>query len=336
MKQRKISLNSIIDYDEARRRYLRTGRFQPYIMPIYPVPAIQKAARARAPRVNPLQFAFNNSARGISDAEMNAAYDAAMSQMRAPASYSLVPSPAQQRINNARIGGYLGIEKKYIDNEFALQLGETLAGSEKDPASGALNAIAQGDGPSDRDGRQVTLKSVHIRGQIKVPSLAFDPSAPGAQGTGFSVKFVLLLDTQTNGAQFNAEDVFVDPTDVDLDAFTFRNLQYQKRFRVLKDLMIPVPPATMSPAAYTSENNTPTTENNGDITAIVAAGRSVPFEVNHEFKGTGRNELQTIYTGNAANVSTISDNSLHVMALVSETLGVTAVLQYVSRVRFVG
>lgn len=332
-----MSLNSIIDYDEAQRRYRLTGRFQPYIMPLYPQPAIRRAAVARAPRYNPLQFALNQGNR-VSDAEMNAAYDAAMAQHMVP-NYSLVPSPAQQRVNNARIGGYLGIEKKYIDYEYNAAISNAVAGSEADPATAlALNSIAQGDGPTDRDGRQVTLKSVHLRGMIRTNADIVDPDTATGAANGFVVKLVLLLDTQTNGAQFNAEDVFVEPSNGTLASFTFRELQHQKRFRVLKDLMLTVPAATATRIAGQSENNSPTTPNNFDTSAVLVPARMVPFEMNHEFKGVGKNELKTIYTGNTATVASISDNSLHLMAVkVDEASGASAyILSYVSRVRFVG
>jgi len=332
-----MSLQSVIDYDESRRRYLRTGRFQPYIMPLYPQPAIRRAAVARAPRYNPLQIAFDQGNR-MTDAEINAAYDAAM-QMRAPSAYSLAPTAAQQRVNNARIGGYIGIEKKYVDYVYQDVLTTSVAGSEADPATAlALNAIAQGDDPNQRNAREVTLKSVHMRGFIDVPTTIVDPDAYPTACAGFQVKLALILDTQTNGAQFNAEDVFVDATGTGVDTCTFRNLQFQKRFRVLKDLTLTIPHCTPCVTATTSTNETPTTPNNGDTSNFIIPGRTVPFEINHEFKGTGRNVLKTLYNGTGATVSTITDNSLHVICLRSAgySNSTDASLRYYSRVRYVG
>jgi len=137
-----------------------------------------------------------------------------------------------------RIGGYLGRELKFVDSEVSADsLGKTVAGSEVDPAQDSLNGVAQGDGGSNRDGRITFIHSLHIRGAI-----AFNHSQTFTTPTtaGF-VRLALVLDTQTNGAQLNAEDVFKDPTSTALDWCFLRNLQYTKRFRVLKLLTVKEP-----------------------------------------------------------------------------------------------
>lgn len=214
---------------------------------------------------------------------------------------------SRPKYKNPRTGGYLGIENKFVDYEKSASIVDTVAGAEFDPTEGALNAIAQGDGESQRDGRKVTVRSVHVKGYISLPAQS------GSAMRSRIVRVLLLLDTQTNGAQFNSEDVLVDPTSTALDPFTFRNLQYTNRFRVLKDISITLNPDVISTTA------------NGDRVAQV--------NMHHYFK----NGLSVCFNGTTANVSTIADHSLHIMAISSGTSGGTAcTLNYFSRVRFVG
>lgn len=217
-------------------------------------------------------------------------------------------------IANARIGGLLGMEKKYIDYEYDGAVVATVASSESDPATAlALNAIAQGDGASNRDGRQAVMKSVQVTGMLIREAVATgDVEAQGDQ----YVRLVLLEDTQTNGAQFNAEDVFVDPTDTDLDPFTFRNLEYAKRFRILKDESFIIPASGSA----------------GDPTA---AGTGAAIK---KFKWSVPLNRPVNYSGTTAAVASITDYSYHVMAVKAAITGGASdvSLKYVSRVRFVG
>lgn len=204
---------------------------------------------------------------------------------------------------NTRTGGYIGIEKKFVDYEYEATVASTLAGSEADPTELAISAIAQGDGQSNRDGRRCVLRSVHVKG-----FLAFAPSGATSHGP---CRIVVLLDTQTNGAQFNAEDVFVDPTDTSHDAITFRNLQYQKRFRVLGE--------------FSYDLNSP----GGGATPMTV---SKSFQLHKEFKSG----IPVEHTGTTAAVASISDNSIHVLAVCGTGVAAQVTLRYYSRVRFVG
>lgn len=202
-------------------------------------------------------------------------------------------------------------ENKYIDQEVnASTLTTTWTGGEHDPANNCLNAVSQGDGESSRDGRKYVIKSVHIRGYISrnVIEGSVNPN-PDEIAT-----IALVLDTQTNSNQLNAEDVMADATTI-TSPFTFRNLEYSQRFRVLKYKMLKVPIAQTS--TYAAANNF----NNPEV--------KVPFSMNVSFPVP----IKVICNGTTAGVSDISDNSLHIIACGTSTgLAIT----YASRVRFVG
>lgn len=205
----------------------------------------------------------------------------------------------------------LGVEKKFIDYEYDAVIVETVAGSEADPATAlSLTATAQGDGESNRDGRQVRLLSCHLRGEVQ-----FDPLDQATPGLAQCVRILVVLDKQTNGAQFNAEDVLADPANADLDVHAFRNLQYTQRFRVLKDFTVRQPAFT---AVWDSDST-------------LKAGAQVPFKCNIDL-----GNMPVTYTGTSAAIASIADNSIHVLAIASTTSTGSATLKYISRVRFVG
>jgi len=214
---------------------------------------------------------------------------------------------------NARTGGFLGKELKFLDTEVTgTSIPTSVAGSEIDPATVlCLNAVAQGDGPSDRDGNRYILKSVHVRGYVNWAALV-DGSLPAPDTF---VRLIVLLDTQTNAAQFNAEDVIVDPSSTNLDAVTPRNLQYAARFKVLADKIIRKHQAPVAGGSSAGLADT--------------GGVAVPFEIYRKLN------LPVQCTGTSANVTAITNNSLHVMAISSDNGLITPSLRYYSRVRFI-
>lgn len=215
----------------------------------------------------------------------------------------------RRRYTNPRTGGYLGIEKKYVDYEYNAAIVGSVAGAEADPSTYlALNAIQQGDGQSNRDGFQVDLLSLHLQGHV-----LFSGVSSASPITTPMARILVVLDQQTNGAQLNAEDVLSDPGDANLDVNAFRNLQYTTRFRTLKDIFL----ARESVAAVWDGAN------------VLSNGSIVPWECHIDLKG-----MTTRYNNTTASVANIVDNSLHVICIC--TNGSTAQLRYQSRVRFMG
>ncbi len=213
----------------------------------------------------------------------------------------------------ARTGGFTGIEKKFVDST---RVGLTVAspaagaGGEIDPATvNCLNAVSQGDGESQRDGRQARLLGITVKGHLERTQVS-DQADTGAAATLF---IALILDKQTNGAQFNSEDVYVNPGNNSVTGpHPFRNLANVARFDVL--------------ASKTVSFDGPTTGTDGTNT-LSTSGQSRPFVFSKPLN------LVVNYTGTTANVSTVSDYSLHLVAYASSA-GFT--VSYNARVRFVG
>lgn len=205
---------------------------------------------------------------------------------------------------NRRTGGFTGMELKFVDSSNSQTLVKTPAGSEIDDGTMlCLNGIAQGDGENQRDGREVVVKSVTVKGQVALPAAA-DISVSGP------VFIALVLDQQTNGAQFNAEDVYEQPL-ANQAVSVFRNLEYTGRFRVLATKRIDLNPS--GGAGNGTTNNR--------------------VETSKAFSFYRKLNIPVRYTGTGATVANITDNSLHLMAIGQST---AIEIAWASRVRFIG
>lgn len=195
-----------------------------------------------------------------------------------------------------KVAKALGVEKKFVEYSVGENdISQTLVGSEIDPATAlTISGVAIGDGARNRDGRTITLKSVHVHGIIT----SYTPNDR-------IVRVVLVRDKQTNGAQFNAEDVLL-PTTGTNDVNAFRNLDFIKRFDVLKDLTIVV-----------NTNHAQA----GAISTMRHFKIDVPLNV------------EVDHRGGTDSVTDITDNSLHLLAV---TNGNDMTYKYVARTRFVG
>lgn len=214
-----------------------------------------------------------------------------------------------------KTGGLLGIENKFLDQtKTGTAVVSTLAGAEVDPAStNCINAIAQGDGESNRDGRRYVITGVHVRGSV----YRQNRNNQSEVGDANFVTVALVLDTQTNGTQLSSEDVFTVPAGGS-PALSFNNLKYSQRFRVLwKKTMV-------VPAGYPTWN--------GTADQLETGGTAVTFSIDKEL------HIDVNCLGTAADVSDIVDNSLHMIAFAdtsgSNNNGIEII--YNSRVRFVG
>lgn len=229
---------------------------------------------------------------------------------------SVYRPPAQRARyrSNPRTGGFLGVERKFVDADKSgiAFTNNTWAGANLDPATNnQLNPVAQGDGESERDGRNYNMLSIHIKGYVHVD--AAEASVATFPDTMFRI--ALVLDTQTNGAQLDPTNVFTGTNAI----VAFRNLQYIKRFKVLKDIML------CKNAMQTNE---------GGTNSFAHGTWRIPFEIHHEFK----TPVQVNTTGTAATVSVVTDNSLHLIgtALQDGIITANTKIYYNSRLRFVG
>lgn len=229
---------------------------------------------------------------------------------------ALVRSTMERRIaENLRTGGYLGIERKFYDTFLGFTAVPSpvgaLTGGEMDPATkDCLNAIVQGAGPNQRIGRQCTLKSCYVQGILSSVATNTAEHAP-------IVTVFLVLDRQTNGSQLASEQVFTNPSsEASVSPFPFHDLENVKRFRVLDKVTVTL---TDYSIAYNS-------------TSMVyhQAGGNAPFSL----KWSG--DLVVNYDDpTTENVSSISDNSLHVIAFASNTASSVSIA-YNARIRFYG
>lgn len=222
-----------------------------------------------------------------------------------------------RRRMNARIGGYLGIEKKFLDCYASLVVipaPTDCTGGEMQPEGGCTNALsvpAQGDGETNRDGKNITFKSIFITGTVTQTALTTQATAI----TPPTIFVALVMDTQTNGTAINSEDVFTNPNDTALvNGFPLRNLQYSSRFRVLAHKTFTLGPVTAFNDAAGTGTAIPTTKT---------------FTLSHV------GDIPMRFSNTTADVANAVDNSLHLIAFATSTSYVPKI-SYNSRMRFVG
>lgn len=208
----------------------------------------------------------------------------------------------------------MNMELKFKDySSIADAFSTTWSGGEMDPSTAlSVSTVGQGDGESNRDGRKYTIQSLHIRGFVHFAA----QEAQVSPKTDVICRVAVVLDKQTNAAQLNAEDVFLSIGSNE-DHQSFRNLQFSKRFTVLKDKWFRIPLGQM-------------TVNEGSVDAFANGGyKSLDFRWDFKFpKGINVNTKAT-----TAVVGAVTDNSIHVIGVASNT---SALLTYESRVRFTG
>jgi len=220
---------------------------------------------------------------------------------------------------NARIGGFLGLELKFLDcawNGVSIATSTDGTGAELQPSSGCTGAIsvpAQGDGESARDGRKYVLKSVWISGVVTTTAFATrdDPEE------GFGYFFALVLDTQTNKMTINSEDVYVNPASSGIAILPqpLRNLSNSGRFKILASQYVPM-------GGQYAFN---------DAAATGSCNAQISPEVSLSWSGS----INCDTAGTAADVNIATDNSLHVLAFAG-TQNYAPQFIGKSRVRFMG
>lgn len=230
--------------------------------------------------------------------------------------YVIVPARsrrANNNLNNLRLAGYLGLERKFVDAQLtSTALTTAMSTAILDPTTtSSLCGIAQGDGPSNRDGKQVKMSGLYIRGKFRMPS------NEGNQNpfTGCIVRYGVVRDKQTNGAQCAGNVVFdATPTS---DWQSFNNLEYSKRFDILYDKTVKLNINTMS--------------QNG-VDNFSMGDWVYPFKINLPFINDQVNYLSSATTGV---IASITDVSYHFFAIVSsDTFAPT--VDYAVRARFYG
>lgn len=229
------------------------------------------------------------------------------------------PMPYSRLVYNRRNRGYgpyrrSGLrqrgapEKKFMDTGAA---NKSVTGANTwtfmdDATMDCLNGIGQGDGEEQHDGRMYHVTSLHIDGFFDLP-VAESQTAPFDD---VLIRWALICDKQTNGAQFTVTDPFEDPT----DPLGFRNLSTSFRYNFLK-----------TGRRVMKVNQT----NEGAANLFAHPLIRSPFRINITFKKPLK--VQTSTTG--ATVAAIVDNSLHFLVF-SDDANLNVCFN--SRIRFYG
>lgn len=232
---------------------------------------------------------------------------------------------AAPRYTNRRTGGLLGIERSFLDtawNGVVISAGAASTGAdcELQPSSGCTNSIAvpaQGNGASERAGNRYIVKSIHFSGIIQTTHIA-DHSDVVDHGGYF---FALVQDTQTNASVINSEDVFINPSTIAGSPclpYPLRNLGNAKRFKILDTCY-------RAPSGMYAFSD-------GVSTGSVSPMNMPPVKLS--WTGSVPVNCKTV-SGTAANVTSVTDNSFHILAY-AQTTAFTPIFAGKCRVRFVG
>ncbi len=218
----------------------------------------------------------------------------------------------------ARTRGWAGArsEMKYFDTTKPLTVlvaATTWAGTELDPGTFDTFCVpVKGTGINERIGRQIEIHKIKINAHFFVGAQANQTATDSAA----LVRLALYLDTQTNSAQAQGEQVFEDvgTASISNNCMAFQSLDTLGRFRMLKDKRFVMQNPNL---AYDGTNM----EQNGLIRSM---------KINHTF----RNPIKVHFNEtNGGTVADIVDNSLHLIAATTNT-GLAVSIIYEARVSY--
>lgn len=203
----------------------------------------------------------------------------------AAASYQVALAQAALRSRaKARAGGWSGRQDELKVNEIpAANYAADVTGSIT-----CLNAIAVGDDYTMRDGRQITMKSIHVNGLLAPIDNTTTPCL---------ARLLIVLDTQPNSSAVPAmTDVLNAATSI-----TFTNLNNRDRFKVLKDCKFALGMKSESTTAPPG------------VGAFSDGGNTYVVD---EYLKLG--DVKTTYSGIGGTVTSVATNSL-LMVIVGNT-----------------
>jgi len=228
---------------------------------------------------------------------------------------------------NPRVQGFLGLEKKFYDTArvgAAIVTTAAWANGIYNPTLGGtmgstvvvncMSAPSQGPGPQQRIGKSITIKNVQLKGRIEIPAVENAASALPSRPDGNVLFLALVQDSQTNGAQCVASDIFTNLTSAYGGCVCpMRNLINSKRFTILKSETVNYDDLCFTnPTAATS----------------VTAARNWFFDWYLPL------ELPVNFIDETdSDIANVVDNSLHVICM---TTGAGCYITYNARIRFLG
>lgn len=195
--------------------------------------------------------------------------------------------------------------KAFIDNfKTSTAMSDSWLGGELDPVANTLCAPIKGSGSSNREGDKILITDICIKGIVKLATKSEQQDV----GTSQAYRILLVLDTQTNGSQLNADNVM---TSTNPEVFSFRDLDYARRFQIL--------------ISWEGELNWKTSFTDNANTGSVGGG-------SQRFACNLKCQIPVDFKANNGDVGDIVDNSLHIIGCTESED--TVYIQYVSRVRF--
>lgn len=196
-------------------------------------------------------------------------------------------------------GGQIVSERKYLDyRASALAVAATnsaftsaMADPNMPSPPGCLFAPSQGNDISNREGRNVYVHTIRITGVIDVPGQSLQNSTDIPQ----TVRLILVMDKQTNGAQMTSDALIQSTGDVP-GTFQFQNTANFGRFQILKDKVYTCQPFPIAANGAGS---------------LYQSGMSRYFKLKYTFKTPIKVNFNAT---NGGTVADIVDNSFHLLA----------------------
>lgn len=228
---------------------------------------------------------------------------------------------------NSRSGGFLGIEKKFVDlhlNNHLISNSANASGYECQPANNhlCLNAVGSGSGESQRDGRHIQAVSLNVRGIV---DWGRTDAAVVAREECYITVWV-VKDTQTNGATISSENVLKNSNGNTIMApFVHNNLENTSRYRIMGKKTL-----KLTPKLAVSNTEVP----------VEVAGDQAAYDHNNsigmmqsKFEFYFNLDERISYKSTGTTVADIVDTSYHVLAAASHT---GPRMFYASRFRYIG
>ena len=218
---------------------------------------------------------------------------------------------------NLNKSSYIGVNKKYVD---AYNVGQAIT-SPIDATGGEIDVLVggvsqshftptlRGVGETNRVGDEIRVLSLQVNGTVTCDAQANQTSSD----IGTKIMIALVLDTQTNAAAINSEDVYINPSFTASNAASpLRDMERSKRYKVIK--------------TWDMTFNNPSITYDG--TNIEQSGMVQPFDC---FLNT---DIVQQYSGTNSIITSVSDNSIQMIAFASST-ALAPTIQFNTRCRFI-
>lgn len=206
------------------------------------------------------------------------------------------------------------VERKYYDLDNIDPINREWSSSSLDPTEGCLSAPAQGDGATNRDGRQMTMLSIHLKGYLFINDDQTRTSPP----QDVAVRLLLIRNNQTNQDSLIPQEVMTSIGPIK-DFLSFKNLEHDKKYDILIDRTI-----LLKVNAYSTGTS---------VGQFSVNARMVPFTMNYTFDGG----CPVILAAPGEGFSSVSDTSINLIGVSNAENGEpTPYISYTSRLRFIG